>query len=171
MTNKQKTSHRQAQKEDTRRLILDSAYVLFAKNGYAKTTMRTLANQAGIGLGTIFKHFPDKPSLLVAAFQDDLSIIIQKSFRELPESGLKKQLLHISKCLYSFYAENPNLSRTLIKEVIFLEGEYGKILDTQIDMFLNKICELLNKAKDNQEINQNITQVNKKSLKRSQKIL
>ena len=156
MTNKQKTSHRQAQKEDTRRLILDSAYVLFAKKGYAKTTMRTLADQAGIGLGTIFKHFPDKPSLLAAAFQDDLSIVIQKSFKELPESDLKKQLLHITKGLYSFYAKNPKFSRTLIKEVLFLEVEHGKILDAQIDVLLNEICGLLNKAKENNEIKQDI---------------
>lgn len=156
VTNMKKISHRQAQKEDTRRLILDSAYVLFAKNGYAKTTMRALAGQAGIGLGTIFKHFPDKPSLLAAAFQDDLSIIIQKSFNELPESGLKKQLLHITKNLYSFYAENPNFSRTLIKEVLFLEGEHGKILDAQIDMFLNEISGLLNKAIENCEITSKI---------------
>ena len=152
MGTKEKISHRQAQKEDTRRIILDSAYLLFAKNGYAKTTMRSLAEQAGVGLGTIFKHFPDKPSLLAAAFQDDLSGIIRKAFSSLPEAGIKKQLLHITKSIYFFYSENPDFSRTLIREVLFLEGEYGKILDDQILIFLNEISGLLKKAIENGEL-------------------
>lgn len=156
MSKKQIISHRQAQKEDTRRIILDSAYLLFAKNGYAKTTMRSLAEQAGVGLGTIFKHFPDKPSLLAAAFQDDLSKIIQNSFNSLPKSGVKNQLLHITRSLYDFYAENPSFSRTLIKEVLFLEGEHGEILDTQIMLFLNEISGLLTKAVESGELSSEI---------------
>jgi AcrR family transcriptional regulator len=156
MTIKRKISHRQAQKEDTKRIILDSAYVLFAKKGYSKTTMRSLAEQAGIGLGTIFKHFPDKPTLLVAAFQEDLSKIIQNSFNSLPESGLKRQLLHITKNIFAFYAENPRFSRTLLKEIIFLEGEHGKILHTEIMLFLNEISELIKKAISNGELESDI---------------
>lgn len=156
MTKKQKISHRQSQKEDTKRIILDSAYFLFAKKGYAKTTMRSLAEQAGVGLGTIFKHFPDKPSLLAAAFQEDLREIIQNSLNSLPESGLKNQLLHITKSIYAFYADNPSFSRTLIKEVLFLEGEHGKILDAQILAFLNEISELLKNAVKNGELSTEI---------------
>lgn len=156
MSKKQRMSHRQAQKEDTRRIILDSAYLLFAKNGYTKTTMRSLAEQAGVGLGTIFKHFPDKPSLLAAAFQDDLSKLIQNSFNSLPKSGVKNQLLHITRSLYAFYSENPRFSRTLIKEVLFLEGEHGKILDAQIRLFLNEISGLLAKAVESGELSSEI---------------
>jgi len=156
MVKKQKISHRQVQKENTRRIILDSAYFLFAKNGYAKTTMRSLAEHAGVALGTISKHFPDKPSLLAAAFQDDLGKIIQNSFNSLPKSGITKQLLHITANLYAFYAENTGFSRTLIKEVLFLEGEHGKILDEQIVLFLDDISELLKKAVENGELDQDI---------------
>ena len=76
MIAQKKITRRQRQKEDTKRIILDAAYFLFAEKGYTKTTMRMLAGQAGVGLGTIFKHFPDKPSLLVAAYQEDLGKII-----------------------------------------------------------------------------------------------
>lgn len=152
MTTPKKISHRQAQKEDTRRIILDSAYLLFAKNGYTKTTMRALADQAGIGLGTIFKHFPDKPSLLAAAFQDDIGAIINTAFTSLPQSGIKSQLLHITKHLYAFYAAHSSLSRTLIKEVLFLEGEHGAILNNQITAFLDAIAQLFNKAVEQGEL-------------------
>lgn len=152
MIDKPKKTHRQVQKEDTRRIILDSAYALFAEKGYEKTTMRTLAESAGVGLGTIFKHFPDKPSLLAAAFQDDFSVVIQNAFQSLPEAGFKCQLLHITRSIYSFYAEKPEFSRTLIKEVLFLDGGYGDLLDAQIMVFLDKISGLLNRAKKNGEL-------------------
>jgi AcrR family transcriptional regulator len=152
MTEKQKKTHRQIQKEDTRRIILDSAYNLFAEKGYAKTTMRSLAKKAGVGLGTISKHFPDKPSLLAAAFQEDLSQIIQDSFVSLPAAGLINQLLHIVESIYTFYAARPDVSRALIKEILFLDGAYGKALDAQVYELLGKIEKLIENAIANGEL-------------------
>ena len=140
------------QKEDTRRIILDSAYHLFAEKGYAKTTMRSLAKQAGVGLGTISKHFPDKPSLLAAAFQEDIGQIVQDSLVSLPGNGLVNQLLHIVENIYAFYAAQPNVSRALIKEVLFLGGAYGKALDAQVYELLGKIEGLIETAKADGEI-------------------
>ncbi len=151
----QKT-HRQKQKENTRQLIVDTAHKLFSQEGYSKTTMRTLAEHAGIGLGTIFKHFPDKPSLLAAAFHSDLEQIINKAWQSMPTTGIREQLLHISRELYSFYAENLIFARTLLKEVLFLEGEYGEILDTQVFAFLAKIAELIQQASANGELQRQI---------------
>lgn len=139
-------THRQRQKEKTKELILNMAYKLFAEKGYGDTTMRLLAKESGVGLGTIFKHFPDKPSLLVEAYQSDLGGIVTKAFKTIPESGIKKQLLHVTRYLYRFYAANPAFSRTLIKESLFLSGTHGKILDEQLNTFLKTISELISSA-------------------------
>ena len=152
MIPQQKPMRRQVQKADTRKIIQNAAYTLFAEKGYTETTMRTLAYHAGVGLGTIFKHFPDKPSLLVAAFQEDLGRIIHEAFQALPKSGIKEQLLHITQNIYSFYASNPEFSRTLIKETLFLKGEHGQILDHQLTVFLNAISDLLKTAIENGEL-------------------
>ena len=152
MNTQQKPTRRQQQKEDTRRVILDAAYALFGEKGYAQTTMRTLASRARVGLGTIFKHFPDKPSLLVAAYQQDVGKIIVEASRSLPEAGIKEQLLHITKSIYGFYAADPSFSRDLIKEALFLKGEDGEILDNQLMAFLKEVAELLKKAVGNGEL-------------------
>jgi AcrR family transcriptional regulator len=60
---------------------------LFAEKGYEKTTMRALAEHAGIGLGTIFKHYPDKPPILAAAFEDDLNAICSMHSKYYHHSG------------------------------------------------------------------------------------
>ncbi len=139
-------SRRQIQKEDTRRVILQAAYLLFAEKGYRQATMRALAERAGVGLGTIFKHFPDKPSILAAAFQEDLKAIIEKAFNTLPPEGLKEQLLHLTENIYQFYSASPAFSRDLIKEVLFLEGEQGEVLRRQVLSFLDEISMLIESA-------------------------
>lgn len=148
----EKKSHRQLQKEDTRRIVLQSAYALFAEKGYEETTMRVLAKHAGVGLGTIFKHFPDKPSILAAAFEEDLNGAILNAFTTLPPSGITSQLIHITEHLYSFYAANPGFSKALIKEVLFLEGEHGEALHGQLQTFLDAIADLIQKAVDREEL-------------------
>jgi len=146
MKNTQKATRRQRLKEDTKKVILHAAYALFAEKGYAQTTMRALAIRAGVGLGTIFTHFPDKPSLLVAAYEEDLGKIITEAFESLPGSGIKAQLLYITKNIYGFYAADPLFSRDLIKEALFLKGEHGKILDNQLMVFLEEITRLFKQA-------------------------
>ena len=151
-----KKTHRQLQKEDTRRMILRSAYTLFAEKGYAKTTMRALAEHAGVGLGTIFKHFPDKPSILAVAFEEDLNTVLKDAFKTLPTTGLTSQLVHITERIYGFYAANTVFSKALIQEVLFLEGEHGEVLHKQLQAFLREIANLIEEAVNNKELPPNI---------------
>lgn len=55
--------------ERTRALILDTALRLFRERGYAETTMRVIADAAGISLGSSYYYFPSKEHL-VQAFYD-----------------------------------------------------------------------------------------------------
>ena len=115
-------TRRQKAKEETRRIILDAAYSLFEEKGYEKATMRELASRAGVGLGTIFQHFSDKPSLLIAAFDEDLGVVIAEGFKSVPPEDLKVQLLHLVRGIFGFYADRPLLARVLIREIFFGEG-------------------------------------------------
>lgn len=51
---------------DTAEKILDAASALFAARGYAGTTTRAIAEQAGVNEVTIFRHFENKPGVLKA---------------------------------------------------------------------------------------------------------
>jgi AcrR family transcriptional regulator len=145
---------RQQQKEDTRRIILDAAYALFAETGYDKTTMRALSARAGVGLGTIFKHFPDKPSLLVAAYLEDMGIVISRALATIPTRPVQEQLLHLTRSIYSFYAQDLSFSRALISESIFLGGEHGSALDEQLQLFLQTVAMKVAEAVERGELPQ-----------------
>lgn len=58
-------------KEDTesqRVLILQTAYELFSKRGYASTNIKDIAEAAGISRTPIYYHFRDKPNLFMCVY-------------------------------------------------------------------------------------------------------
>jgi AcrR family transcriptional regulator len=52
--------------ERTRAAIVDAAYQLFLCNGYHGTSMRDIAEAAGIALGGIYNHFGTKEAIYMA---------------------------------------------------------------------------------------------------------
>ena len=51
---------REEKSERSRRAVLDAALHLFAHQGYRATTMREIAERAGVSTGNVYHHFPDK---------------------------------------------------------------------------------------------------------------
>ncbi len=60
-----------ARGEETRRRIVDTALRLFEEKGYAKTTMRGVAAEAGVSLGNAYYYFASKDHL-VQGFYDQI---------------------------------------------------------------------------------------------------
>ena len=55
---------RDAQREASRQRVLDAAHALFAEFGYASTTVRMIADRAGLSVGGVFTTFEDKADIL-----------------------------------------------------------------------------------------------------------
>ena len=53
-----------ARGEQTRQLILDTALRLFRERGYARTTMRAIASEAGVAVGNAYYYFDSKEHLI-----------------------------------------------------------------------------------------------------------
>lgn len=60
--------------ERNRRRILDAAAAVFAERGLA-VTMDDIAHRAGVGVGTVYRRFPDKEELIDALFVDRIEAI------------------------------------------------------------------------------------------------
>lgn len=64
MGKKTARSRRYLRSRITRKLILDTAREVFLKKGYAKTTITSISEEAGVGYGTVYSHFKGKDDLL-----------------------------------------------------------------------------------------------------------
>jgi AcrR family transcriptional regulator len=59
-----------ARGEQTRQLILSTAMRLFREKGYADTTMRAIAHEAGVSVGNAYYYFPSKEHLIQGFYLD-----------------------------------------------------------------------------------------------------
>lgn len=55
--------------EQTRRLLIDSALLLFRTQGYAKTTMRSIAEAADVSVGNAYYYFRSKDELVAELYR------------------------------------------------------------------------------------------------------
>lgn len=60
------------------KLILDEAARLFREKGYAATSMRDIAAEAGMLPGSLYYHFAAKEDLLVAVYEEGVRLITEK---------------------------------------------------------------------------------------------
>ena len=54
---------REEKSERSRRQVLEAALQLFSHQGFRATTVREIAEQAGVSTGNVYHHFPDKESI------------------------------------------------------------------------------------------------------------
>jgi AcrR family transcriptional regulator len=59
---------------ENRRLLLEVAQHLFREQGVAATTMKQIASAAGVGKGTLYRHFADKGELCRAMIREDVAV-------------------------------------------------------------------------------------------------
>lgn len=93
---KKKTASKTAKGEQTKALILNTALEMLHERGYDNTTMRAIADRAGVSLGNAYHYFGSKDHLIQAFYhrthQDHLSAsqpVLEK------ESSLKARLLSV----------------------------------------------------------------------------
>ncbi|MFJ6574199.1 TetR family transcriptional regulator [Streptomyces sp. NPDC091292] len=82
-----------AKSEQTRTLILETALRLFQERGYDKTTMRAIAQEAGVSVGNAYYYFGSKEHL-VQGFYDRIAAEHQAAVRPLldQETDLQARL-------------------------------------------------------------------------------
>jgi len=67
-----KNGKRVANKEKTKKAILQAALGLFAKKGFYRTTTKAISQRAGIAEGTLFNYFRTKEDLALYFFEQEL---------------------------------------------------------------------------------------------------
>lgn len=101
----------------TRQQILDASLRLFSKKGFARTTVRDIAHQAGITDAAIYYHFQSKRELLEALVEERGFVHSLQNLERLPaEAPLKQTLLWMARGAINIMDVNRDFLRLIIME-------------------------------------------------------
>jgi AcrR family transcriptional regulator len=56
-------------------LLVDAARKVFAEHG-GGASMEAIAKQAGVGVGTLYRHFPKRIDIVEAVYRDDVDVLV-----------------------------------------------------------------------------------------------
>ncbi|MGH2744472.1 MAG: TetR/AcrR family transcriptional regulator [Thermoleophilaceae bacterium] len=77
------TEKTEARRLATRERIVDAALERVARGGYASAAIQTVAADAGVAVGTVYRHFPSKGDLFAEVFrrasQRELDVVVEVS--------------------------------------------------------------------------------------------
>ena len=92
-----------------RELLMAAALEAFTERGADDTSLEEIARRAGVGIGTLYRHFPGRTALLEAVYTDQVAALCQRAgelaasrspgaalaawMREMVEFGATKQNL------------------------------------------------------------------------------
>jgi len=97
--------------------ILDVAATLFAERGYAGADTQELVNRVGVGKGTLYRYFPSKRELFLAAADRAM-----RRLREYLDAAVAihddplKQISVAIEAFLGFFDEHPEFAELLIQE-------------------------------------------------------
>ena len=87
--------------ENAREQIIEEARSQLFSNGYAGTTIRSVATACGIGIGTVYNYFPSKDLLFSAFMLEDWRTAISE-IRNLDPNDFSTFFTGINKALCTF---------------------------------------------------------------------
>ena len=70
-----------------RKRIVQAAAALASRGGVEAMQMRTVAERAGVALGTLYRYFPSKMDLVVAVVSEELGLLEKSMERRPPQGG------------------------------------------------------------------------------------
>jgi AcrR family transcriptional regulator len=121
------------QPQDTRSQILEAAQHLFTEQGYHGTSMRQIAQEAGIALGGIYNHFPSKENIFEIIFEEnhpyhDVLPILEQAQGDTPETLVRNAALRMLQALQA----RPHFLKLLLIELVEFKGVHLTELMTTV---------------------------------------
>jgi TetR/AcrR family transcriptional regulator, fatty acid metabolism regulator protein len=116
---------------DKRRLILDAAVRVFARQGFHACRVSDIADEAGVAYGLVYHYFTSKDEVLNTLFLERWNVMLEL-IRQVDEEQIpvREKLEAIASFIVDSYQHDPDLMKVIIVEVTRAANSFG---DTHID--------------------------------------
>jgi AcrR family transcriptional regulator len=111
---------------DKRRVILDAAVRVFARQGFHACRVSDIADEAGVAYGLVYHYFQSKDQVLDTLFLERWNVLLQ-AIRETDarEVHPREKLHAIASFIVDSYRHDPDLMKVIIVEVTRAANSFG----------------------------------------------
>ena len=134
----------QAPPADKRRLILDAAIRVFARQGFHATRVSDIADEAGVAYGLVYHYFKSKDQVLNELFVERWSLLlaaIEETDRG--DGPPREKLAAVAGFIVDSYVHDPELMKVIIVEVTRAANSFGRTHLTEIRRAYQSIAKIV----------------------------
>lgn len=129
-----KQQRRKAVKAFKREAILSAARSVFARDGLDGATLRAIAAEAGVAVGTVYLHYPGKEALYADMLAGSLADLLKHLREAVAKASPQDQLMAGALGFYGFYRTRPD---DLYLGLYLAQGLQPTGLTPELDRLLN----------------------------------
>jgi TetR/AcrR family transcriptional regulator, fatty acid metabolism regulator protein len=119
---------------DKRRVILDAAVRVFARQGFHTCRVSDIADEAGVAYGLVYHYFPSKETILDTLFLERWDVMLAAiAETEQTEHSPREKLRAIASFIVDSYRYDPDLMKVIIVEVTRAANTFGR---THVDKIM-----------------------------------
>jgi TetR/AcrR family transcriptional regulator, fatty acid metabolism regulator protein len=134
---------------DKRRVILDAAVRVFARQGFHACRVSDIADEAGVAYGLVYHYFASKDEVLDTLFLERWNVMLDL-IREVDSQPLpvREKFEAIASFIIDSYSHDPDLMKVIIVEVTRAANSFGQTHLGQIREAYELIGEIVTKAQE-----------------------
>jgi len=143
---------------DKRRIILDAAVRVFARQGFHTCRVADIADEAGVAYGLVYHYFTSKEEILDTLFLERWDIMlgaIAQADAEQPSA--RSKLEAIAGFIVNSYRYDPELMKVIIVEVTRAANTFGRTHLAKIEEAYDQIAGIVARAQSQGAFREQIT--------------
>jgi TetR/AcrR family fatty acid metabolism transcriptional regulator len=134
----------QAQAVDKRRVILDAAIRVFARQGFHRCRVSDIADEAGVAYGLVYHYFKSKDEVLNELFTERWSLLLAAIDEVDAENvAARDKLRAVANFIVESYRHEPELMKVIIVEVTRAANSFGRTHLPEIRRAYEKIAKIV----------------------------
>src|SRR5688500_12207535 len=112
---------------DKRRLILDAAIRVFARQGFHSCRVSDVADEAGVAYGLVYHYFDSKEEILNTLFTERWQLMLDAiAGIDAQEVPARDKLYMVASFIIDSYRHEPELMKVIIVEVTRAANSFGR---------------------------------------------